>query len=95
MIEYMSRGDVAEYLNLSVDTIKSYDRNGYMPEPDCKVGRVFGWKRSTIDAWAENRPGRGTRTDCPFWTNGADGHRVTCERKQGHRGKHQRGELAW
>ncbi|QQM15121.1 helix-turn-helix DNA-binding domain protein [Gordonia phage Banquo] len=96
MIEYMSRGDIAEYLDVTVDTVKSYDKRGYLPEPDATIGRVFGWKRETIERWAESRPGRGTRTDCTAWTVDADaGHRITCERDPGHRGKHQRGTLKW
>ncbi|AXQ51867.1 DNA binding protein [Gordonia phage Catfish] len=63
MIEYMSVGEVAEYLGLSLNTIKSYDRRGYMPEPDARIGRNFGWSQATIDEWHANRPGRGSRTD--------------------------------
>ncbi|ORM14094.1 hypothetical protein [Prescottella equi] len=63
MIEYLSRGEIAERYGYSLDTIKSYDRRGYLPEPDAKVGRNYGWLPATIDAWHENRPGRGSRTD--------------------------------
>ncbi|AXQ65150.1 ssDNA-binding protein [Gordonia phage Schmidt] len=95
MIEYMSRGEIAEHLGISLDAIKSYDRRGYLPEPDARIGRNYGWKRSTIDAWAAARPGRGARTDCSSWTTGDDGHRITCERKPGHAGKHQRDGIRW
>lgn len=63
MIRYLSRGEIAERLGLSLDTIKSYDRRGYLPEADAQVGRNFGWLPETIDDWNESRPGRGTRTD--------------------------------
>ena len=56
-------GDVARRLGLSEDTIKSYDRRGYMPPADAKIGRVYGWLPESIDEWQRNRPGRGARTD--------------------------------
>ncbi len=62
-VVYLSRGDVARRLGLSEDTIKSYDRRGYMPPADAKIGRVYGWLPESIDEWQRNRPGRGARTD--------------------------------
>lgn len=60
---YLSRGEIAERLGVTLGTIKGYDKNGYLPEPDVKVGRNFGWSPETIDTWNANRPGRGSRTD--------------------------------
>ncbi|GAA4479064.1 hypothetical protein GCM10023094_23620 [Rhodococcus olei] len=69
MIEYLSRGEVAERLGVALPTIDGHVRRGYMPEPDARIGRNYGWLPSTIDEWTDSRPGRGTRTDltqsCP------------------------------
>ncbi len=62
-LRYLSRGEIADRLGLSVGTITAYDRRGYMPEPDATIGRVYGWLPETIDAWQADRPGRGARTD--------------------------------
>lgn len=63
MIRYLSRGEIAERLGITLSTVKSYDQKGYLPAADAQVGRNFGWLPETIDAWMESRPGRGTRTD--------------------------------
>ncbi|MEU2002086.1 helix-turn-helix transcriptional regulator [Rhodococcus sp. NPDC019627] len=63
MRHYLSRGEVAEYLGISLNTIKGYDRRGYLPPPDARIGRSFGWLRETIDEWLLTRPGAGARTD--------------------------------
>ena len=39
MIEYLSRAKVAEREGLSISTIDSYVRRGYMPDPDARIGR--------------------------------------------------------
>lgn len=100
MIHYLSKAEVAEHLGVSLNTIKAYDAQGRMPEADARVGRNHGWLVETIDAWNAARPGSGVRTDCAHWTTDPDtGKRVTCERDQGHRGKHRRTgdgyELEW
>lgn len=48
----MSRGEIAEYLGVSLATVKQYRD---FPEPDVIVGRNQGWTRDTIDAWVERR----------------------------------------
>ncbi|OZC93501.1 hypothetical protein CH254_02285 [Rhodococcus sp. 06-412-2C] len=59
----MSRGEIAERLGLSLDTVKGYQRKGLLPEPDAMVGRNQGWLETTVDEWHKNRPGPGARTD--------------------------------
>ncbi|GED96443.1 helix-turn-helix transcriptional regulator [Gordonia crocea] len=63
MIRYLTRNEVADRVGLAPGTINAYDRRGYLPEPDAKIGRVNGWLPETIDEWNRNRPGRGARTD--------------------------------
>jgi hypothetical protein len=47
----MTRSDVAAYTGLTIETIKTYRRDGVMPEPDHIYDQKPLWKRSTIDAW--------------------------------------------
>lgn len=63
MRRYLTKGEVADRLGLSLNTIKGYVRRGYLPEPDAQMGRNFGWLPETIDAWLLERPGPGARTD--------------------------------
>ena len=63
MIEYLSKGEIAERLGVTLGTIKGYDKRGYLPEADARIGRNYGWLESTIDEWVKTRPGAGTRTD--------------------------------
>lgn len=44
----MSRGEIADYLGVSLGTVKGYKS---FPPPDVIVGRNQGWARETIDAW--------------------------------------------
>ncbi|WP_322544473.1 XRE family transcriptional regulator [Rhodococcoides fascians] len=62
-IRYLSRGEIAELLGISLDTLKGYDKRQLLPEPDALVGRNQGWLETTIVEWNKNRPGRGARTD--------------------------------
>jgi predicted DNA-binding transcriptional regulator AlpA len=62
-ILYLSRGEIAERLGISLDTVKGYQRKGLLPEPDAMVGRNQGWLEATVDDWNKNRPGPGARTD--------------------------------
>jgi len=47
----MSRRDVAVYTGLTIETIKTYRRDGVMPLPDHVYETKPLWKKSTIDAW--------------------------------------------
>lgn len=53
-IVYLSRADVAARIGVNPDTLGNYR----LPAPDAVVGRVRGWKASTIDAWNASRPRR-------------------------------------
>lgn len=44
-------------------TFHSYVNRGQAPKPVEKIGNTPLWKRGEIVEWAENRPGRGARTD--------------------------------
>lgn len=48
----MSRGEIAQYLGVSLATVKQYRD---FPEPDVIVGRNQGWTQETIDAWVAAR----------------------------------------
>ncbi|QZD97553.1 helix turn helix DNA binding protein [Gordonia phage LonelyBoi] len=51
-LRFMSRGEIAEHLGVSLATVKQY--KGF-PEPDVVVGRNQGWARETVDAWVRSR----------------------------------------
>jgi predicted DNA-binding transcriptional regulator AlpA len=51
-LRFMSRGEIAEYLGVTLATVKQYVD---FPEPDVLVGRNQGWSRDTIDAWRAER----------------------------------------
>ncbi len=52
-LRFMSRGEIAQYLGVSLTTVKK----GYatFPEPDVQVGRNKGWSKNTIDTWLVSR----------------------------------------
>jgi hypothetical protein len=47
----MTRQGVADYLGLTLETIKTYRREGVMPEADIAYARTPLWRKSTIDNW--------------------------------------------
>ena len=47
----MTRQGVADYLGLTLETIKTYRREGVMPEADIKYSSTPLWRKSTIDLW--------------------------------------------
>lgn len=63
MQEFLSKGEIADKYGLSLNTVKSYDREGRMPKPDARIGRNYGWLPETIEKWMNERPGAGARTD--------------------------------
>lgn len=46
-IRFMSRQEIADYLGVTLSTVKGYK----LPPPDATIGRNQGWLRDTIDAW--------------------------------------------
>jgi predicted DNA-binding transcriptional regulator AlpA len=48
----MSRGEIAEYLDVSLSTVKQYKN---FPAPDVVIGRNQGWAKDTIDDWLKTR----------------------------------------
>ena len=53
----------AHGIRITPSTWGAYTSRGHAPPPDRYVGRTPLWETATIDHWAQNRPGRGTRTD--------------------------------
>lgn len=52
MTHFLSTGQAADYLDISVDTLNSRIRAGDFPPPDAIIGdRYQGWTRTTIDRW--------------------------------------------
>lgn len=51
-LRFMSRGEIADYLGVTVSAVKQY---GDFPAPDVTVGRVQGWARETVDGWVATR----------------------------------------
>ena len=61
--DYWTTADVAEYWDVTVQTIRTYRsrKRGELPEPDRIFGRSPAWKPATIINF--QRPGQGARTD--------------------------------
>lgn len=57
--DYLDPAGVAELLGVSVATVHSYKHRGLLPEPDHRFGQSPAWRRETIAAWKESRPGQG------------------------------------
>lgn len=66
-MRYLSISDFAEYAGLALETVRTYGKQGRLPEPDVLIGlgerAVRGWSTDTIDAWLSSRPGRGHRRE--------------------------------
>lgn len=60
---YLTANGIADRVGLSHTTIRSYQRDGLLPEPDAVLGTgnavKHGWLPETIDAWNAKRRGRG------------------------------------
>lgn len=52
MIRFMSRGEIADYLGVTLATVKQYKT---FPPPDAMIGRNQGWTKETVDEWAKSR----------------------------------------
>lgn len=61
--KYLGYNQVADMLGLDPATVRSYRRDGYLPQPDAVIGDRPGWTEETIRRWQESRPGQGARTD--------------------------------
>lgn len=63
--EWLYASDVARLLNINAGTWRTYVSRGQAPQADDPdLDRPAGrrsprWKRTTIDAWRERRPGQG------------------------------------
>jgi predicted DNA-binding transcriptional regulator AlpA len=56
----LSYEEVAAITGLTAATLRFYRSKGLLPEPDASpVPDRPRWRRSTIDNWLANRPGRG------------------------------------
>ena len=66
-IHYLSLNAVADRTGIALSTLRTYRRDGRLPEPDATIGLEpnvrHGWLPETVDDWQTNRPGRGARTD--------------------------------
>nr|WP_039886976.1 transcriptional regulator [Schaalia georgiae] len=65
MQRYLSISDLAERAGITVETARTYGKQGRLPGPDVLVGlgdkATRGWTAATIDAWLAARPGKGGR----------------------------------
>jgi predicted DNA-binding transcriptional regulator AlpA len=55
-IRCMSRQEIADYLGVSLATVKGYVD---FPPPDVQIGRNKGWTRETVDEWYDRQVRRG------------------------------------
>lgn len=66
-INYLSLTGFANRVGISPNTARAYREQGRLPEPDVTIGdgnrATLGWHPDTVDHWAANRVGQGTRTD--------------------------------
>lgn len=51
-LRFLSRGEIAEHLGVTLGTVKRYSN---FPEPDVIVGRNQGWAVETVDRWVRRR----------------------------------------
>ncbi|MDO5501049.1 MAG: hypothetical protein Q4F67_15345 [Propionibacteriaceae bacterium] len=56
METYLSLAGFAKEVGLDVGTIKRYNWEGRLPEPDATIGRTYGWRTETAQQWARVRP---------------------------------------
>ncbi|MFG2225293.1 helix-turn-helix transcriptional regulator [Streptomyces sp. NPDC048644] len=54
--------EIAAHIRVQPDTVRSYRKNGLLPDPDLVEGGRPYWLADTVRAWAARRPGhRGGR----------------------------------
>lgn len=58
---YWTIADVAAYLGIKEETVRTYRKRGWLPKEDDKFGQSPVWKPETIINF--KRPGQGARTD--------------------------------
>lgn len=75
---YLDTVEVAKMIGVTYNTARFYlqqaranrragtPRPGDMPEPDRVFGRSPAWRRSTIQAWLDSRPGQGVGGGRPW-----------------------------
>lgn len=51
--ELLSRKAITVRLNMSVGELRTYRRKGLFPEPDARIGGLFGWESDRVDRYAE------------------------------------------
>lgn len=55
---------IAELLEVTPATVRSYKRYNRLPQPDILIdGKHPGWEKATIRKWMASRLGPGARTD--------------------------------
>jgi predicted DNA-binding transcriptional regulator AlpA len=55
-LQLLTVTDVCKLLRISKPTLWRIRRAGGFPEPTTVTERVFGWRRSEVDAWLASRP---------------------------------------
>jgi hypothetical protein len=58
-----SYAEIAAHIRVQVDTVRSYRKNGHLPEPDVVEGGKPFWYADTIRSWNARRPGNRGRRD--------------------------------
>lgn len=56
------RDEAAAVAGVHPDTWSGYVSRGQAPAPTRKIGRTPLWDEDEVGSWAQNRPGRGSRT---------------------------------
>jgi len=57
--EWWTTNDVARYLKIEANTVRTYLVRGKMPAPDQRIGVTNLWRPATIKNWAKSRPRSG------------------------------------
>jgi predicted DNA-binding transcriptional regulator AlpA len=57
--DYWGIHEIAAYLDIKPSTLTSYISRRQFPQPDTRVGATRLWLRTTVEAWAAQRPRKG------------------------------------